>query len=156
MLTYIFYYLSSQLSINEEDDGSGGNYSSENESEDEYSSYSSLFKSFANQWQHGQLTHHVSLTAATAFWDLAFKYVSDLSQLKAQENNHKKTPGFLHVRKQIYKDLSPDVKMSFAFKKKTDGSIVYVKDDITPLKKYQRDPEYEKLYEEAHVEVIVT
>ena len=49
--------------------------------------------------------------------------------------------------------MSPDVLMTFAFRNKSDGSIVTVTEDSTPLRKFQRDPEYEKLYEEAHIEV---
>ena len=43
--------------------------------------------------------------------------------------------------------------MSFAFMKKDDGTIVHVKENHTPLDQYQRDPKYQKLYEEAHVKV---
>ena len=44
--------------------------------------------------------------------------------------------------------------MTFAFRKKSDGSITVVTDESTPLNKFQRNPEYQKLYEEAHIEVL--
>ena len=60
---------------------------------------------------------------------------------------------YFQVRKTIFQDLCPDVKMSFAFLNKTDGSIVYVNEGHTPLNTFQRDQQYQKLYEEAHIEV---
>ena len=45
--------------------------------------------------------------------------------------------------------------MTFAFKDKTDGSVTTVNVDKTPLREFQRDPKYQKLYEEAHIEVIL-
>lgn len=57
------------------------------------------------------------------------------------------------IRKNIYKDMCPEIKMTFGFRKKSDGSIITVAADSTPLSKFQRDPEYDKLYEEAHIEV---
>ena len=44
--------------------------------------------------------------------------------------------------------------MTFAFLNKTDGSIIHVDADETPLNAFQNNPEYQKLYEEARIEVI--
>ena len=74
--------------------------------------------------------------------------------MKETENVSKNVPQFVHVRKLLYSAISPHIRMTFAFKNLTDGSIHYVEDDRTPLAQYQRDPRYEKLYEEAHIEVI--
>ena len=49
--------------------------------------------------------------------------------------------------------MCPEVKMTFVFLKTSDGTIVSVTEDFTPLTKFQRDPDYQKLYEEAHIEV---
>ena len=49
--------------------------------------------------------------------------------------------------------MSPEVKMTFAFLNKSDGTITTVAADSTPLTQFQRDPNYQKLYEEAHIEV---
>lgn len=75
--------------------------------------------------------------------------------MKLAENIKKKIPQFLTVRKNFYKDYCPEVKMSFTFLNKNDGTIVKVEEDHTPLKQYQRDPQYQKLFEEAHIEVIL-
>ena len=104
-------------------------------------------------WLHTQVTHHVSLAATKAFWKLSFQHVAKLYELKADQGISRKIPQFPQVRKNIYKDYCPDVKMTFAFMNKNDGSIVYVNEDHTPLQQYQRDPQYQKLFEEAHVEV---
>ena len=61
----------------------------------------------------------------------------------------------LQIRKNIYKDISPDVKMTFAFLDKTDGTVLHVQSENTPLTEYQRDARFQKLYEEAHVQVYI-
>ena len=45
--------------------------------------------------------------------------------------------------------------MTFAFKNKDEGTVVHVQSEDTPLIQYQRDPKYQKLYEEAHVQVYI-
>ena len=120
---------------------------------EEEESFESLFTSFSNQWQHAQLTHHVSLAASNNFWKLSFDYVPKILELKKAEKLKKKIPQFYQVRKNIYKDICPEVKMTFVFLNLNDGTLTLVKDDHTPLKQYQRNPQYKKLYEEAHIEV---
>lgn len=112
-----------------------------------------MMDSFSKQWSQIQLTHHVSITASNSFWNLGFKYIGALQNIKEQERNNRKIPQFVHVRRCLYKDYCPDVKMSFAFLNTSDGSIVHVSDDHNPVNKYERDPKYKKLYEEAHIEV---
>ena len=127
--------------------------SNDEEDEDEESSFESLFKSFSNQWLHTHLTHHVSLAATSDFWKLSFKYISNLLELKQRDNVKKKIPQFLQIRKNTYNHLCPDVHMTFAFLDKTDNSIIKVNVDRTPVKEFERNPRYQKLYEEAHIKV---
>lgn len=75
--------------------------------------------------------------------------------MKLNENVTKKIPQFLQIRKNIYKDICPQIQMTFAFLHKTDNSVIYVSDDHTPIKEYERNPQYQKLYEEAHIQVIL-
>lgn len=117
--------------------------------------YSSLLKSFSKTWLEAQLTHRVSISGANAFWDMAFKNVPRILQLKALEGIRKQVPQYINQRRVIYKEVSPEVKMSFVFKDKTDGSIIHVAQGQTPLNEYERDPKYQKLYEVAHIEVTV-
>ena len=127
----------------------------EEDKDDDEDTFHSLFESFSKQWLGAQLTHHVSLTASQAFWNLAFKYGSNLNDLKTKENIKKKIPQFLQVRKNMYAEICPKVHMSFAFLNKADGSIIRVEAEKTPLNEYQRNPQYQKLFEEAHIEVII-
>ena len=132
------------------DDDSPSDEDTEVDEED----FNSLFDSFSSQWLNAQLTHHVSLTACNTFWNLSFKYVSKILEQKNNENIKRKIPQFLQIRKNKYKDICPDVKMKFVFLNKTDQSIINVNEDHTPLKEFDRNPQYQKLYEEAHIEVI--
>lgn len=131
---------------------SSSSSSSDGDDENE-ASFDSLFQSFSQKWLNTQLTHHVSLAAANAFWSMEFQYVSELHDLKVAEGISRKIPQFLQVRKNIYRDMCPDIKMSFVFLNKTDNSIIRINEDHTPLKQYQRNPNYQKLYEEAHIQV---
>lgn len=133
---------------------SPSNGSGDDSNIEEEESFDSLFHSFSKKWMETQLTHHVSLSAANDFWKLSFKCIADIFDKKIAEGVSRKIPQYLQVRKNIFKDLCPEVKMSFVFLNKTDGTITHVKENHTPLSRYQRDPNYEKLYEEAHIEVI--
>ena len=109
--------------------------------------------SLSNSWLQIQLTHHVSLEATNAFWRTSLKSFHELIEKKKAEGINRKIPQYVQIRKNIYKDICPDVKMSFAFLNKNDNTIVKVSADQTPLTEYQRDPRYVKLYEEAHIEI---
>ena len=112
-----------------------------------------MFKSFSNQWLHAKLTHHVSLTAANAFWKLSFQYVGRLLQMKIDQNIKRKIPQFPQVKKVLYKNMCPDVKMSCAFLDKTNNSITHIAENDEQFSIIQGDANYQKLYEEAHIEV---
>lgn len=116
--------------------------------------YATLFRSFSEKWLNTQLTHYVSLTATNAFWRLALEFIPPVMETRKKESIHRKIPQFVQVRRNLYKEIAPKIKMSFAFLNKENGTIVKVAEDHTPLSKFQRDPHYQKLYEEAHIEVI--
>lgn len=126
----------------------------EDETDQEEETFQSFFSEFSKQWLNIQLTHHVSLAASNAFWKMSFEHIFQIYQLKAAQNVTKKIPQFLQARKNLYKEYCPEIKMNFAFKNKNDGSIFYIDADHTPLLQYERDPNYQKLFEEAHIEVI--
>ena len=117
-------------------------------------SFENVLQSFSKEWLHAHLTHNVSLAASNIFWQLSFNFVSKIQSLRASEGINRKIPQFLQVRKNMYTDICPQVHMSFAFLNKNDGSIIHVDANQTPLRQYERDPLYQKLYEEAHIEVI--
>ena len=100
------------------------------------------------------MTHHVSLSATNAFWKIALEHVAEIYDRKIREGVTRKIPQFNQMRKIMFKDICPDIKMTFAFMRKADQSIIYVKGEHAPLAQYEQDPQYQKLYEEAHIEVI--
>ena len=140
------------------DDGGNDSFNEEDEEpNEEEDSFASFFDSFSRQWLNTQLTHHVSLAASNAFWKLSFNCVPKLVELQANEQVKRKSkiPQFLQVRKNLHKDLCPDINMTFAFLNKEDQSIIHVNVDHTPVKEFENNPKYQKLYEEAHIEVRV-
>ena len=121
--------------------------------EEEEETFQSLLDSFSYQWLNTQLTHQVSLAAANSVWKTSLEYVGKIFELKSKERVKKNIQQFPQIRKNIYRDICPPVKMTFVFLNKMDNSIVEVTDDHTPLNQFQRNPDYQKLYEEAHIEV---
>lgn len=135
--------------------GGGDDGDSSHEEDDDEISFDSIFNSFSKQWLHTQLTHHVSLAASNSFWKLSFQNVAKLLELKHNEQVTRKIPQFMQVRKNLHKDLCPDIKMTFVFLNKEDQSITHVNVDHTPVKEFQSNPKFQKLYEEAHIQVRV-
>ena len=81
--------------------------------------------------------------------------IPKLMVLKDQAGITRKTPKFTQERRKMYANC-PRVQMRFAYKHKLTGAIETVDCDATPAKKYHRNPEYIKIYEEAHVQVNFT
>ena len=108
----------------------------------------------SKKWSYTQLSHKVSAKATNTFWDICMEYVPQLKEMWEREGHTKKVPGFIHQRRQLYKQYCPEVIMEFGFKNKTDGSVKKVTSGKTPLKEYQNNPDYVKLYEIASVKVI--
>lgn len=77
--------------------GDSGPDSSSDDSAANDESYQQWFKALSNEWLHSQLTHNVSLAASNSFWELAFKYLPKLMELKEEERISKKIPQFLQV-----------------------------------------------------------
>ena len=126
----------------------------EQENVEEEESYFGALKQLSKKWIGAQLTHHVSATAADTFWDTAMELIPKLMSLKDRDSVDRKTPKFPQQRKKLYSNYCPPVKMRFAFKHKATGAIETVDSDATPLKRFQRNSDYVKIYEEAHVQVI--
>ena len=116
--------------------------------------YKDVLHSLSWKWLLAQLTHKVSAKAANTFWDIAMHFLPILLDLKKREGMLKKTPKFIQQRRKLYRKYCPKVRMEFAFKKKSDGSITKVKSESAPLKQLQHNPEYIKLYEMASIKVI--
>ena len=100
----------------------------------------------AKQWLLIELQHNISKTASNLLWTLALKMVPMLPQTK------KKPPGFPHLRRKLYQNNLPPIKLSFGFEHKATGQLHYVQQETTPLSKYPSS-QYRKLYEIATIQV---
>ena len=76
---------------------SGPESSSDDASTADDDSYQVWLKAFSNECLHSQLTHHVSLAATNSMWNLAFKYIPKLMELKEKEGITKRIPQFVQV-----------------------------------------------------------
>ena len=119
----------------------------------EEDNYATVLHKLSKKWIFTQRTHKVSATATDKFWNLAIDIIPVLMKAKERENIVKKTPTITHQRKKMSKKVCPKVKMRFGFKNKSTGAIETVDCDAAPIKTYQGNPDYIKVYEEAHVEV---
>lgn len=77
----------------------------------------------------------------------------DIFRMRSELNIKKKIPGFIHVRRKLYDDLSPKVHMKYVYIRKSDETIEVVHCTVDPGNQYPKAL-YIKLYEEAHVKVI--
>ena len=109
----------------------------------------------SRKWYLAQLKHEVSATAAEAFWEIARSFWPRIVEAKQQEEITKKTPLFQNQRKRLDRDLCPDINMEFSYLNIATGVVTKVNSQSTPVKEYERDPQYIKLYEEAHIQVIM-
>lgn len=114
----------------------------------------SLLKDFSRQWYLAQLQHKVSATAAEAFWAISRTFWPKIEAAKQAESITKTIPLFQNQRKILQKNFCPEIHMEFAFLNVTTGNVERVHSMSTPLKEYQRNPNFIKLYEEAHIQVI--
>ena len=129
--------------------------SSPSESEGEAEeNFFTVLEDMSKKWMCSQLTHRVSATASNTLWDVAMDMIPKLITLKNWDNITRKTPKFTQQRRKLYRDLCPPVKMRFGFLYKNTGAIETVDCDSTPSNTFQRNPDYVKIYEEAHVQVI--
>lgn len=120
---------------------------------DDEDDYASLLKAMSRKWYSAQLNHKVSATAAEAFWKIAKTYWPKIVQAKQSEEVEKSTPLFPNQRKKLDKQLCPEIHMEFGFLNVTTGEVETVNSMTAPLKDYERNPNYIKLYEEAHIKV---
>lgn len=107
------------------------------------------------QWLKLQLTHDVSLAATDAFWSLAMKCIPKLLHIRDVQGIKRKIPQFPNQRKNLYRKECPKVFMSLAYLNTETNDIVYVnKVDSTPMKTYDQNNKFTKLYESAFIQVI--
>ena len=102
-----------------------------------------------------QLTHNVSLKATDAFWRVAVNSLDRLYNAKKRDGIKKKIPQFTHQRRMLYATVCPKVTMNFAYMhKETEATFVLNELQKAPVKTFENDTNYQKLYECAFVQVI--
>ena len=108
----------------------------------------------SRQWYETQLYHKVSASAAEAFWKIAKNFWPRIVEAKQAEEVKRKTPLFQNQRNILTNQLCPEIHMEFGYLNVQTGEVETVQSMSTPFKDYERNPDYIKLYEEAHVKVI--
>ena len=136
----------------EDEDGSDPSLPSEEEEEEHYFD---LLAALSKKWLFVQLTHNVSAAATNSFWEIAMKFIPNLVKAKKDLDIKSKVPGFVHIRRQMYDTICPELDLKYAFLDKNNNSLEVVTCKKAPGKKYPKS-KYKKLYEEAHVKVIST
>lgn len=79
------------------------------------------------------------------------KHVPNLSESKNEERVKKNIPTFDNQRRKLCNEMCPKIYMNYVFKDKRDGTIFKIDCSQTNVAQYQRNKDYEKLYEEAYV-----
>ena len=125
----------------------------EEEDQEFQDTYKDVLNSLSRQWLLTQLNHRVSAKAANQFWDIAMKYLPKLLMFKEREGRQKNVPKFIQQRRKLYANHCPDVHMEFGFQKKCDGSINKISGGTAPLRTFQLNSEYTKLYEITTIKV---
>ena len=115
--------------------------------------YKDVLESFSEKWLLAQLTHKVSEKATNHFWNLTQEYMPTLMMHHQREGRESNVPGFINQRKKLHRKDCPQFEMEFGFQKKSDGSLKKVLGSTAPLKSFQHNKDYIKLYEVASVKV---
>lgn len=120
---------------------------------EEIDDYDTILKHLSKKWLEVERTHNVSKTCSDAFWELGKEWFHKLFTTKANQNVRRKTPSFVHIRRRLYDDHVPPVKMQIAYKHKDSGELTVLEDSlVTPKSKFPAH-EYHKMWEIAHIEV---
>ena len=102
----------------------------------------------STKWMLAQMKHQVFAEATNAFWDLAFQFVPPTLQQQT-----KRVPKFVQRRKKMLLNHCPEVHLEYSYRNKVSGEIINYKGSTAPIKLYQNNQNYEKLYELAYVKV---
>ena len=119
----------------------------------EIDDYDTILKHLSREWLKVELRHKVSKVASNSLWALGKAWFHRLFTTKQLQNVRKKTPAFPHIRRTLYKDLVPPVKMTIAYKHKESETITVVEDVLVTPKKQFPPHQYKKLWEISRVEV---
>ena len=110
--------------------------------------YEDPLQELTKKWFLNQSKHHVSASAANNFWDIAFKFIPLVLQ-----SREKKVPKCIQQRRKLKKDNCPPVTVEHCYRNKINGEILHHSGSAAPVKTYQDNSKFEKLYEIAYVKV---
>ena len=115
--------------------------------------YRDILSDLSEEWLLTEVSHHVSKEASNSMWKIANDLFHRMYTAKANEG--RKIPQFCHLRRKLYEDKVPKIKMEFAYQSKDDGSVTVVEDvSTTPLARFPPST-HRKLYEIASVDVSI-
>ena len=121
---------------------------------EEVDDYKTIFNYLCKEWLNIEVDHRVSKVASEAFWSLAKTWFHLMFKAKEIEKNNRKTPSFVHIRRQFHKKYVPPITLKFGFKDKETGAVSIVHDTVTPKNRFPPN-RFEKLWEVASVQVFI-
>ena len=134
----------------------GDESESEIEEFEEVDDYDSILHFLSKEWLTTEVHHRVSKTASDAFWALAKKWFHKLFTVKKIQKVTRKTPDFVHIRRRLYLDYVPPIKMDLGYRNKEIGEISVLENTlVTPKSQFPRH-QFDKIFEIGHVEVIIS
>ena len=137
---------------NSESDEDEDDHPSEHEFQ-EVDDYLTLFNYLSKEWLKVEVNHHVSKVASEAFWNLGKKWFHHLFRTKEIQGVLRKTPTFVHIRRQFYKKYVPPVQMDVAYQNKENGELTILEGtEVIPRNRFPAS-QFHKLWEIGHVEV---
>lgn len=117
--------------------------------------YEDVLSDMSKKWLATESNHRVSKEASNAFWRIATEYFEKLYDAKRDERITKKTPQFSSIRKKLYIENLPKIKMQLAYQHKTTEELTIVEDvESTPVSRFPPS-QYRRLYEIASVDVSI-
>ena len=115
--------------------------------------YFDILKFLSKEWIKVEVGHRVSKVASEAFWELGKEWFRRLFESKKRQNIRRKTPTFIHLRRQMYKNYVPPIYIELGYLNKDNGELTIIEDTtITPTKQFPSH-RFKKLWEIAHVKV---
>ena len=119
--------------------------------ENGFNNYLAILTELSRQWILIEVDHRVSKQASEEFWRLANDLFPKLYDAKGDRG--RKIPQFCHIRRKLYEQKVPPVKMEIAYKSKETGEVTVVANVTkTPVSRFPANT-HRRLYEIASVDV---
>ena len=120
---------------------------------DEHEDYRTILSSLLQDWILCEISHTISKKASNSLWKIAQAHFYKLYSAKAAQGVKRKIPKLPQLRKKMYDDYTPEVKMEIGYISKATGEVEVVKDvQSTPVSRYPPST-HRRIYEIAYVDV---